>query len=318
MFSSLRFRLPALFLAAIVLAGIVASLIAITALPGLHAGPVARASCGARRRGSPQLYAESARSRATRARGAGFAAEKLEAATGDRLFYVGARIRSPARTTGLTRLSEARRQAWTCARATEFVTFEFTPPGEDRTFLARRIRSAATSDGPVFGALVVAKPQAELRDEWVTLRSGCDSRSSAGSCSSAGSAVSVPAHHRPVLALSRRPTRSREGRYDVEVPAFPAGDEIGHLADRFGEMAVRLRGGGGARAQLPHVRLARAAHAADGDPRARRRVARGRRRRIPRRPSLARIVADEARAARPPRRRRARPREARRPPLHAS
>ena len=31
-----------------------------------------------------------------------------------------------------------------------------------------------------------------------------------------------------------------EGRYDVEIPDVPSGDEIGHLAERFREMAARL------------------------------------------------------------------------------
>jgi signal transduction histidine kinase len=44
---------------------------------------------------------------------------------------------------------------------------------------------------------------------------------------------------RPVLALSRAADEVAAGNYAVEVPDRAAG-EIGHLADRFGEMAVRL------------------------------------------------------------------------------
>ena len=44
---------------------------------------------------------------------------------------------------------------------------------------------------------------------------------------------------RPVLALSRAADEVAAGNYDVEVPGRAAG-EIGHLADRFGEMAERL------------------------------------------------------------------------------
>ena len=43
----------------------------------------------------------------------------------------------------------------------------------------------------------------------------------------------------PVLALSRAADEVAGGNYAVEVPERAAG-EIGHLADRFGEMAVRL------------------------------------------------------------------------------
>jgi signal transduction histidine kinase len=44
-----------------------------------------------------------------------------------------------------------------------------------------------------------------------------------------------------LLALSRAADEVAEARYDVAVPAVPGGDEIGHLADRFREMAARLR-----------------------------------------------------------------------------
>jgi signal transduction histidine kinase len=44
---------------------------------------------------------------------------------------------------------------------------------------------------------------------------------------------------RPVLQLSKAADEVARGRYDVEVPERAAG-EIGHLADRFAEMAARL------------------------------------------------------------------------------
>ena len=86
---------------------------------------------------------------------------------------------------------------------------------------------------------------------------------------------------RPVLALSRAADEVAAGNYAVDVPDRAAG-EIGHLADRFGEMAVRLARGRATRAELPDVGVARAAHAADGDPRSRFGAARGSGRRIPR------------------------------------
>ena len=43
-----------------------------------------------------------------------------------------------------------------------------------------------------------------------------------------------------MLALSDAADRVAEGNYDVEVPHVPGGGEIGHLADRFREMAARL------------------------------------------------------------------------------
>jgi signal transduction histidine kinase len=45
----------------------------------------------------------------------------------------------------------------------------------------------------------------------------------------------------PVLALSRAADEVAEGRYEsVAIPEFRSRDEIGHLAERFGEMATRL------------------------------------------------------------------------------
>ena len=76
---------------------------------------------------------------------------------------------------------------------------------------------------------------------------------------------------RPLLALSRAADEVAGGNYDVERARRGAPGEIGHLAERFEEMAAAADGVGGARAELPDVGLARAAHAADRDPRARRR-----------------------------------------------
>ena len=45
---------------------------------------------------------------------------------------------------------------------------------------------------------------------------------------------------KPLLALSDAADRVAEGRYDVRLPEGKRKDEIGHLTDRFQEMAVRL------------------------------------------------------------------------------
>jgi signal transduction histidine kinase len=45
---------------------------------------------------------------------------------------------------------------------------------------------------------------------------------------------------RPILALSKAADEVAKGHYDVEVPHGEQG-EIGHMAERFGQMAVRLR-----------------------------------------------------------------------------
>ena len=78
------------------------------------------------------------------------------------------------------------------------------------------------------------------------------------------------------------------------MPRVPGGGEIGHLADRFREMTSRLAEAEELRAQLPDVRLARAADAADRDPRPRRRPARGRGQRPESIDASLEIVAGEA------------------------
>jgi two-component system, OmpR family, sensor kinase len=235
--NSLRFRLPALFLAGIALSGLVTSLIALR----LFQDYTRTASLNELRReakGLAQLYAESAvravdEEKATPT----FAAAQLELATGDRLFYVGTSI-SPGEDSGLTRITLT--DVGVELSPIRIVTFEFEPPGENRTFLAAAhpIRPGGAT---VFGYLIVAKPKAELRDAWVTLLSRL-------AIAFLFSLVVVGALAfyltrritGPVLALSDAADEISKGRYDVEVPRVPGGGEIGHLADRFREMTARL------------------------------------------------------------------------------
>jgi len=236
---SLRFRLPALFLAAIALAFIVASLIAVRLFQD-HTRDESLRELRREAAGLAQLYAESAAVASDEGRAApAFAAERLEAATGDNLYYVGANP-FPGEETGLTRLSAADIGV-DVRRSTEIVTFEFTPPGEERKFLAASHPLRFDDGGSVFGALIVAKPQTELRDAWVTLSQQLTLAFLVALAIVGGLALFVSRRITgPVLALSSAADEIAEGRYDVEVPQVPSGNEIGHLADRFGEMAVRL------------------------------------------------------------------------------
>jgi two-component system, OmpR family, sensor kinase len=237
MLNSLRFRLPALFLAGIALSGLVTSLIALR----LFQDYTRDASLNELRRearGLAQLYAESAVRAVDEEKAAPtFAAAKLEAATGDRLFFVGASL-SPGEDTGLTRLT--RTDIGVDLSTERIVTFEFRPPGQNRTFLAAA-HPIRPGGGTVFGYLVVAKPKTELRDAWVTLLSRL-----AIAFLIALVVVGVLAFYLtrritgPVLALSDAADEVSRGNYDVEVPRVPGGGEIGHLADRFREMTARL------------------------------------------------------------------------------
>ena len=237
MLNSLRFRLPALFLAGIALSGLVTSLIALR----LFQDYTRDASLNELRRearGLAQLYAESAVRAVDEEKAAPtFAAAKLEAATGDRLYFVGASL-SPGEDTGLTRITPTDIGVDLSTR--RIVTFEFRPPGQNRTFLAAA-HPIRPGGGAVFGYLVVAKPKTELRDAWVTLLSRL-------AIAFLFSLVVVGALAfyltrritGPVLALSDAADEVSKGNYDVEVPRVPGGGEIGHLADRFREMTARL------------------------------------------------------------------------------
>ena len=47
--------------------------------------------------------------------------------------------------------------------------FEFRPPGETRSYLATSQPLRLEPDGPVLGAIVVAKPGDVVRDQWMPL-----------------------------------------------------------------------------------------------------------------------------------------------------
>ncbi len=239
MFRSLRFRLPALFLVVVVLAGIVASLIALRLFQD-YTRDQSLIELRREAEGLAQLYAESAVRASDEGKAApSFAAEKLELATGDRLFYVGTSI-FPGQDSGLKRLPESLIGVSVRSEG-KIVTFEFTPPGEERTFLAVAHPLRLAPGTPPFGALVVAKPKTELRDRWLTLFQRL-ALASIGGILIAGLFAWYLSRRitDPVLQLSRAADEIAAGRRDVAVPAVPGGGEIGHLSDRFREMAVRL------------------------------------------------------------------------------
>ena len=106
MFRSLRFRLPALFLAGIALTGLVSTLIAFGLFRN-YTQSQARKELRREAAGLTQLYAEQARR--TQERGTQppfFAARRLETASGNRLFYVGVPFFS-GQTTGCGRLPQS-------------------------------------------------------------------------------------------------------------------------------------------------------------------------------------------------------------------
>jgi len=236
MFSSLRFRLPALFLLGIVVSGLIAAVVALRLFQGYV---LSRSKADLRREaiGLTEVFAQ----QAITASDTGVLpriAKQLERATGDRLFYVGASLTAnPKENVGFERLPQSTVD-WRSGRT---ITFEFTPPHAKKTYLAVARPLKLEPKGPVFGDLIVAKPKTELNHQLIPLLERL-AIASLGGIIVAGLLGWYLSRRitRPVLALSRATDEIARGRYDVDLPDVRGGGEIGHLADRFREMAVRL------------------------------------------------------------------------------
>ena len=240
MLRSLRFRLPALFLAGAALAGIVSTVISIGLFQDYTEDRL-RDELRREARGLTFLYAEQAR-RATDAEGTTLrrlsrATRYFEQASGSQIYYVGLRIFF-GQGSGLRPLP-ANTVEWKDGVTR---TFEFTPPGARREFLAVSSPLRLGPREPYFGAIVVAKPTAELRDRWTTLIERLLVAGIVGIAVAAALAWYLSRRiTKPVEALAVAANEIAEGHYDVEVPRVRSGDEIGHLAARFGDMATRLQ-----------------------------------------------------------------------------
>ena len=162
---SLRYRIPALFLVGVLVASAVAAVLAVRLFQD-YTRDRTLAELRRQAQGLAQLYQEQAIRSVDEARAApGFAAPILEQATGSRIYYAGVEI-FPGEKSGLGRLplsllDQSRLDAG------QVQTFEFTPPGTDRKYFAAAY--PITLGGDTFGALVVAKPRAELQERWVVL-----------------------------------------------------------------------------------------------------------------------------------------------------
>jgi signal transduction histidine kinase len=234
---SLRFRIPAIFFFGVLVAGAITTLIAI----GLFQDDARDRTLSELRRqaaGLANLYQEQAIRSVDEAKQApGFAAPLLEDATGSRIYYAGVEI-FPGEKSGLRPLDRDVLD-WTMLEAGEVETFEFQPPGADRTYLAAA--HPIEVGGETFGALVVAKPRTELRSDWYLFFGRMGLAFLAGLLVAVGLVWYFTRRlTQPVLALSRAADQVAVGTYDAEVPDARSGDEIGHLTDRFREMTERL------------------------------------------------------------------------------
>jgi len=233
-FGSLRFRLPLFFLLAIALTGLIASVIAIRLFQD-YARTRALVELRQEARGISELYSE-------KAGDLPISAASLEDATGDLVFFVPAHAGIdpfPGAKHNLRKL-DPRFVPRRVQRSEKLVTFDFRQPRSNRELLGAayplRIRAAT------FGLIVTAKPKSELRQRWMTLFERLALAFLVGLVVAGGLGWYLSRRiTKPVLALSQAADEVASGNYDIDVPEVRTRDEIGHLAERFGQMATRLR-----------------------------------------------------------------------------
>jgi signal transduction histidine kinase len=234
---SLRYRLPAIFLLGVLVAAAVAAVLAVRLFQD-YTRDRTLSELRRQAQGLAQLYQEQALRSVDEARRVpSFAAPILEQATGSRIYYAGVEIfpgeKSRLRPLSLKLLDES------LLDAGKVQTLEFVPPGTDRTYFAAAYPIMLRGD--TFGALVVAKPRAELQERWVVLLERIGIALLVGLAVAGGLVLYLSRRlTKPVLALSRAADEIAAGRYDAELPAASSQDEIGHLTERFAEMTGKL------------------------------------------------------------------------------
>ena len=235
MLSSLRVRLPLLFLAGILLSSLVTTAIAVRLFQDFaHDQTVTELRREAS--GIAKLYSDAVRQTFgnTSRLPPTFAASNLERATGDRICFQSDVQLFPGERSGL-RKCNLKTIDWQSGNT---LTFEFTPAGQRRSYLA--VAEPITVGGATVGAIVVAKQKTVTADRVRELMlrlaiAGVFGLMVAGLLAWYLSRTIV----RPVLALSHAADEVAGGNYEVDIPEGGAG-EIGHLAERFEEMTDRL------------------------------------------------------------------------------
>ena len=237
MFRSLRFRLPALFLVGVILSGLVSAAIAFQLLQSYTLGR-ARADLQREAKGLTSLYTAQANRSNEPVR-----AEQLEAATGDRIYFVPREPGVDLFPGAPGRLLPKSVIDFAAVEDGLTLQFDLKLPGSSKTWLAvaRPLNLGKRGQETFVGALVIAKRKDQLSTRVVPLLE----RLTLALLGGLAVALILAAYvsrwlTRPVLELSRVADEVAQGNYEVDVPAVPGGTEIGHLADRFREMARRL------------------------------------------------------------------------------
>ena len=163
MLGSLRVRLPLVFLAGIVLAGVITTAISIRLFQQFTQNQTL-SKLNREANGIAELYSKAVNAgygnKNRDQKAPTFAGKTLEKATGDRIYLLGPRLGLfPGQITGLRPLPQEPID-WHIGKS---VTFEFTPPGQHRRYLA--VANPIASSGTTIGAIVVATPKTDIRQQ---------------------------------------------------------------------------------------------------------------------------------------------------------
>jgi len=237
-FHSLRFRVPALFLAAIVLAGLVSTAVAVSVSQRYAQTTLRKQAFRELEReaaGVDQIYhARVGKSNPP-------SSPDLERASGDQIFYV-QRAKgidlfpgpTPAYTLLPRRVLDFRR-----ILAGRTIRFDFTRPGGKARLLgfARPVKLG----DQIFGAIILARPKTRLNQRWLPIFWRLLPAFFAGILVAGALGLYLSRRiTKPVLALSDAADEVAAGHYGVAVPQVPGRDEISHLSERFRQMAAQL------------------------------------------------------------------------------
>jgi two-component system OmpR family sensor kinase len=229
MFGSLRFRLPALFLLAIVLSGVVAALVSARFFQS-YTRTRAVAEVRSESVGIVQLYARQAGAQAVPYKGL------VRAIGGDLIFWVPA-FRGAQLFQQMPTLPKSTIDTKQLRQSNALVTLDLRWHGKKYLAVAQPLRLGSN----VLGALVVAKPTSQLRSRWVTLVERL-AIAFGGGVIVAGLLGFYLSRRiaAPLQALSQAADEVAAGHYGVELPKPRGDDEIAHLSARFSDMAAKL------------------------------------------------------------------------------
>jgi signal transduction histidine kinase len=229
MLGSLRFRLPALFLLGIVLAGLVSALITIRFFQSYNR---ARAVDELRSEsvGIVQLYARQAGVESVPYR------NLVRALGGDTVYWAPA-FRGATLLQNIPDLPAGVLDRKTVRSIKRPTSLEVTLRQRKYIAVARPLRLG----DQLFGALVVAKPESQLRSRLVTLIQRLAIAFGGGVIIASLLGVYLTRRiTRPLLALSEAADEVAGGNYGVDLPKPRGSDEISHLSTRFSDMAAKL------------------------------------------------------------------------------